>query len=87
MIWGTNPVNTQVNVMTHAPCLQGARRKIAAVDIYNNETMKQADIKILLRPGTDAALACGVMHVLPRGFCRRAYMDRYTDCPDELKRI
>ena len=60
--------------------------KIAAIDVYNNDTMKQADIKILLRPGTDGAFACGVMHVLFReGYADRAYMDRYTDCPDELE--
>ena len=87
VIWGTNPVNTQVNVMTHASRARKERgAKIAAVDIYNNDTMKQADIKILLRPGTDGAFACGVMHVLFReGFADRAYMDRYTDCPDELE--
>src|SRR6476619_4876835 len=57
VIWGTNPVNTQVNVMTHA-----------------------------IRPGTDGAFACGVMHVLFReGYADRSYMDRYTDCPDELE--
>src|SRR6266851_3083555 len=60
--------------------------KIAAIDIYNNDTMRQADIKIILRPGTDGAFACGVMHVLFReGFADRAYMERYTDCPDELE--
>src|SRR5207237_793625 len=65
VIWGTNPVNTQVNVMTHASRARKERgAKIAAIDIYNNDTMKQADIKILLRPGTDGAFACGVMHVL-----------------------
>jgi anaerobic selenocysteine-containing dehydrogenase len=87
VIWGTNPVNTQVNVMTHASRARKERgAKIAAIDIYNNETMKQADIKVLLRPGTDAAFACGVMHVLFReGYADRAYMDRYTDCPDELE--
>ncbi len=87
VIWGTNPVNTQVNVMTHASRARKERgAKIAAVDIYNNDTMKQADIKILLRPGTDGAFACGVMHVLFReGYADRAYMDRYTDCPDELE--
>src|SRR3984893_4952322 len=87
VIWGTNPVNTQVNVMTHAARARKERgAKIAAVDIYNNDTMKQADIKILLRPGTDGAFACGVMHVLFReGFADRAYMDRYTDCPGELE--
>ncbi len=87
VIWGTNPVNTQVNVMTHASRARKERgAKIAAVDVYNNETMRQADIRILLRPGTDAAFACGVMHVLFReGFADRAYMDRYTDCPNELE--
>ena len=87
VIWGTNPVHTQVNVMTHAMRARKERgAKIAAVDIYNNETMKQADVKILLRPGTDGAFACGVMHVLFReGYADRAYMDKYTDCPNELE--
>src|SRR6201991_1391761 len=87
VIWGTNPVNTQVNVMTHAMRARKERgAKIAAIDVYNNDTMKQADIKILLRPATDGAFACAVMHVLFRdGFADRAYMERYTDCPDELE--
>jgi len=87
VIWGTNPVNTQVNVMTHASRAKKERgARIAAVDVYNNDTMKQADIKIILRPGTDGAFACGVMHVLFReGYADRAYMDRYTDCPGELE--
>jgi len=87
VIWGTNPVNTQVNVMTHASRARKERgAKIAAVDIYDNDTMKQADIKIILRPGTDGAFACGVMHVLFRdGYADRAYMDKYTDCPAELE--
>jgi anaerobic selenocysteine-containing dehydrogenase len=87
VIWGTNPVNTQVNVMTHAARAKKERgAKIAAVDIYDNETMKQADIKIILRPGTDGAFACGVMHVLFRdGLADRAYLEKYTDCPAELE--
>jgi anaerobic selenocysteine-containing dehydrogenase len=87
VIWGTNPVNTQVNVMTHASRARKERgAKIAAIDVYNNDTMKQADIKIILRPGTDGAFACGVMHVLFRdGFADRDYMAKYTDCPGELE--
>jgi anaerobic selenocysteine-containing dehydrogenase len=87
VIWGTNPVNTQVNVMTHASRAKKERgARIAAVDIYNNDTMKQADIKIILRPGTDGAFACAVMHVLFReGLADRAYLERYTDCPAELE--
>jgi len=87
VIWGTNPVNTQVNVMTHAMRARKERgAKIAAIDIYNNDTVKQADIKIILRPGTDGAFACGVMHVLFReGYADRDYLARYTDCPAELE--
>jgi len=87
VIWGTNPVNTQVNVMTHARRAKRERgARIAAIDVYNNDTMKQADIKIILRPGTDGAFACGVMHVLFRdGLADRAYMAKYADCPEELE--
>lgn len=87
VIWGTNPVSTQVNVMTHATRARKERgAKIAVVDIYDNDTMKQADIKIILRPGTDGAFACGVMHVLFRdGYADRDYLAKYTDCPGELE--
>ncbi|NVN88011.1 MAG: molybdopterin oxidoreductase family protein [Rhodopseudomonas sp.] len=87
VIWGTNAVSTQVNVMTHASRARKERgARIAAIDIYDNDTMKQADIKIILRPGTDGAFACGVMHALFRdGYADRDYLARYTDCPVELE--
>lgn len=87
VIWGTNPVNTQVNVMTHAVKARKERgAKIVAVDIYQNGTMQQADLALCVRPGTDGALACAVMHVLFRdGFANRPYLERYTDCPKELE--
>ena len=66
-IWGTNAVNTQVNVMTHATRARKERgAKIVVVDIYMNATMQQADLAVLIRPGTDGALACAVMHCLFR---------------------
>ncbi|MFM9940994.1 MAG: molybdopterin-dependent oxidoreductase [Hyphomicrobiaceae bacterium] len=87
VIWGTNPVNTQVNVMTHAIKARKARgAKIVVVDIYKNGTMAQADMALCLRPGTDGALACAVMHVLFRdGYANWPYMEQYTDCPRELE--
>jgi anaerobic selenocysteine-containing dehydrogenase len=87
VIWGTNPVHTQVNVMTHAMRARKERgAKIVAVDIYMNATMKQADMALLVRPGTDGALACAVMHVLFRdGHADWDYLERYTDCPRELE--
>lgn len=87
VIWGTNPVNTQVNVMTHAVRARKERgAKIAAVDVYMNGTMEQADLPVLVRPGTDGALACAVMHCLFRdGHADRDYLARYTDAPQELE--
>lgn len=86
VIWGTNAVNTQVNVMTHAVRARKERgAKIAAVDIYMNGTMEQADLPVLVKPGTDAALACAVMHCLFRdGKADWDYLNRYTDVPREL---
>src|SRR3954469_17587788 len=87
VIWGTNPVNTEVNVMTHAVRARKERgAKIVAVDIYMNGTMEAADLAVLVRPGTDGALACAVMHCLFRdGFADREYLEKYTDAPHELE--
>jgi anaerobic selenocysteine-containing dehydrogenase len=87
VIWGTNAVNTQVNVMTHAVRARKERgAKIAAVDVYMNGTMQQADLPVLVKPGTDAALACAVMHCLFRdGKADWDYLDKYTDAPRELE--
>src|SRR5215468_10525584 len=87
VIWGTNPVNTQVNVMTHAVRARKERgAKIVAVDVYMNGTMEQADLPLLVRPGTDGALVCAVMHCLFRdGKADRDYLERYTDVPAELE--
>jgi anaerobic selenocysteine-containing dehydrogenase len=72
VIWGTNAVATQVNLMTHATRARKQRgAKIVAIDIYDTETMRQADMALRVRPGSDGALACAVMHVaVPRRFCR-----------------
>ena len=40
----------------------------------------------MVRPGTDGALACAVMHVLfAEGYADRDYMAKHADCPDDLE--
>ncbi|MCB1482586.1 MAG: molybdopterin-dependent oxidoreductase, partial [Rhodobiaceae bacterium] len=87
VIWGTNAVSTQVNVMTHATKARKERgAKIVVIDVYMNDTMKQADLALCLKPGSDGALACAVMHCLFRdGHADREYMAEFADCPDELE--
>lgn len=87
VIWGTNAVATQVNVMTHAMKARKTRgAKVVAIDIYRNDTMAQADMALVVRPGTDGALAVAVMHILLRdNLADRAYMARYTDFSVEFE--
>jgi len=87
VLWGTNAASTQVNVMTHALRARRDRSaKIVVVDTYLNATARQADLFLCVRPGTDGALACAVMHVLfSEGYANRQYMDHYTDCPEALE--
>jgi anaerobic selenocysteine-containing dehydrogenase len=85
VIWGGNPVNTQVNVMQHAMAAKRRGAKLVVVDPYRTGTAEKADLHVAPRPGTDAALVCGMMHVLfAEGFADWDYLRRYTDCPDEL---
>ncbi|MEN5297440.1 molybdopterin oxidoreductase family protein [Brucella sp. TWI559] len=87
VIWGTNAAATQVNVMTHAVRARKDRgAKIVVIDIYANATVRQADMGIVLKPGTDGAFACAVMHVLFRdGLGDWDYLNRYTDDPKGLE--
>ena len=87
VIWGGNPVHTQVNVMTHVTRARKERgAKLAVIDTYRTATAEQADIFLCVNPGTDAALACGIMHVLfAEGFADRDYLGRHTDTPAELE--
>ena len=80
VIWGTNAASTQVNVMTHALRARRERgAKIVVIDTYRNATAEQADVFLCVKPGTDAALACGVMHLLfAEGLANRDYLARYT---------
>jgi anaerobic selenocysteine-containing dehydrogenase len=87
VVWGGNPVSTQVNVMTHIATARKERgAKLVVVDPYRTASAAAADLHLAPLPGTDGALACAVMHVLfKEGYADRAYMARYTDDPAGLE--
>ena len=87
VVWGGNPVSTQVNVMHQ---ISKARRnrgaKLVVVDPYRTPTAAKADLHLMLRPGTDGALACAVMHYLfAEKLVDRDYLQQYTDVPEEFE--
>ena len=62
--WGANLVSANVHQMA---LVQEARRKGArfvVIDVHRNKTGDAADWFIPIRPGTDGALALGLMHVI-----------------------
>ncbi|MFQ5775018.1 MAG: molybdopterin-dependent oxidoreductase, partial [Kiloniellaceae bacterium] len=87
VIWGGNPVSTQVNVMTHvARARKGRGAKLVVVDPYRTGTAEQADVHLMVKPGTDGALAAAVIHVLlAEGTADREYLGRHTDWDEELE--
>ena len=87
VVWGCNPASTQVNVMKH---IQKARKdrkaKLIVVDPYQTRTAKVSDKHYAIRPGTDGALACSLMHIMFRdGYADKIYMKKYTDDPEGLE--
>jgi anaerobic selenocysteine-containing dehydrogenase len=63
LMWGANLTSQP----TTAPHLVEARRrgaKVIAIDLRRTETSRHADETILVRPGTDAALALALAHVI-----------------------
>jgi anaerobic selenocysteine-containing dehydrogenase len=74
--------------MTHITAARRKRgAKLVVVDVYRTPTVEQADVAVLINPGTDGALALGLMHVLLRdGFADREYLARFTDFDAEVER-
>ena len=87
VMWGGNPVSTQVNVMTHVTRARKERgAKFVVIDPYRTPTAAVADLHLAPRPGTDGALACAVMHIAFRdGYADLDYLARYTDFPADLR--
>ena len=86
VLWGTNAVHTQVNLMHHVSQAKKRGAKLVVVDPYRNATAKKADLHLMLQPGTDGALAAAMMHVLlTENLADRAYLEEYTDFGIELE--
>jgi anaerobic selenocysteine-containing dehydrogenase len=79
LIWGYNPAATNPHFI---PLLQRARQNGAAVvviDPHTTETVRYADRHLAPYPGTDAALALAMAHVLiEEGLHDTAFLDRLT---------
>jgi anaerobic selenocysteine-containing dehydrogenase len=85
VLWGTNTIVTNLH---YWPLITEARRRgarLVVIDPIRTRTAAEADWHIQPRPGSDAALAMGVMHVMHReGFVDEAYVRDHALGYDQL---
>jgi anaerobic selenocysteine-containing dehydrogenase len=84
--WGANIVSSNVHLW---PFVEEARRRgarLVTIDPFRSRTAEKSDQHIALYPGTDAALALGMMHVIFRdGLDDRDWLERYSVGHAELR--
>jgi anaerobic selenocysteine-containing dehydrogenase len=85
ILWGINAVSTSIQFMHRVAEARLRGAKVWGIDVYKTPTLAACDRGILIRPGTDGALALGVMHILVRdGRVDRAFVARQVQGFDEL---
>jgi anaerobic selenocysteine-containing dehydrogenase len=79
ILWGTNAIASNLHLWSFVQQAKRSGAKLVAIDPYRSDTAEKCHQHIALLPGTDAALALGIIHVLIReGWLDRDYIDRYT---------
>jgi len=86
LVWGANPFASAPH--QHRHWLKEARAKKIVVDPVRHPTAADADLHLQLFPGSDAALAFAMLHVLKReGMIDRAFLAQNSVGWDELEPV
>src|SRR5215510_8135468 len=79
VLWGINASYSHINLMSLVKRARHHGAFIVCIDPYRTQTAKGAELHLQPRPGTDGALALGMMHVLiDEGLVDREYIQRAT---------
>jgi anaerobic selenocysteine-containing dehydrogenase len=86
LIWGGNPIASNLHFWTRAQEAKRRGAKLVAIDPYRSLTADKCHQHIALLPGTDSALALGMMHVLiAEDLLDHDYIEQHTLGFDALK--
>ncbi len=78
VLWGAN-LASQPNTARHLKAARSRGAHVVTIDVRETEAVAQSDEALILRPGTDAALALAWMHVLvAEDLVDRAFVARHT---------
>lgn len=86
IFWGINAVSTNMHQVALAQKARKNGAKIVVIDVHKNQTGRLADWFIPILPGTDTALALGLMHILfAEKLVDEEFLQTYTVGYDELR--
>jgi anaerobic selenocysteine-containing dehydrogenase len=92
LIFGANfleafrPYNNNMQVWGHIRRDKTPRTSVTYVDVHMNQTAAAADRALLVKPGTDGALALAIAHViLTEGLWERSFVGDFTDGQNRFK--
>ncbi|WP_139490820.1 molybdopterin-containing oxidoreductase family protein [Brevibacillus dissolubilis] len=86
IMWGINAVSTNMHQVVLAEKARKNGAKIVVIDVHKNQTGRWADWFIPILPGTDTALALGMMHILfAEKMVDEAFLREYTVGFEELR--
>ena len=86
ILWGANPIVSNLHLWSRVQAAKRRGAKIIAIDPYRSLSAEKCTQHIALLPGTDGALALGMMRVLiDENLIDRDYIARYTLGFDQLK--
>ncbi|RAK17151.1 anaerobic selenocysteine-containing dehydrogenase [Anoxybacillus vitaminiphilus] len=86
IFWGINAVSTNMHQIVLAQKTRKNGAKIICIDVHKNQTGQFADWFIPILPGTDAALALGMMHILfAENMVDDDFLKKYTVGHEELR--
>ena len=79
IIWGSNPITSNVHLWPKILEAQRNGARVIAIDPYRSLTAEKCDEHLALLPGTDGALALAMMHVIiNEKLIDSDYVERYT---------
>src|SRR3989475_3951434 len=79
VIWGSNPIVSNLHLWSRVQEAKRRGAKLIAIDPYRSQTAEKCHVHLAPLPGTDAALALGIMHVIVgEGRHDADYVEKYT---------
>lgn len=87
VLWSISMLATDIHFRHDIEIARKNGAKIYCIDTYRTKTADYADTFLCPRPGTDGALALGILHTLVQdGLADRSFLEQYVQGADALER-